>query len=216
MHQQNLLHLATEYSVPCLNILLNLPGDLQEAAVEVMLNQSDHNQKTPIHLAAINATSEAIKALVRHQEADLLAQDADGNTPLHMACRLGKVLHCINSLIHLFILVYIPGVDEIIYVLLSVSSKEEVNKRNKKGKTPIFYARTPKMVQLLSLHEFTDLRVKDNEHHTLLEGLLRSNGECAKALLSTRISTNGKEHTDKDLLLIYDLEIFTKSTQVKI
>ena len=100
MHQQNLLHLATEYSVPCLNILLNLPGDLQEAAVEVMLNQSDHNQKTPIHLAAINATSEAIKALVRHQEADLLAQDADGNTPLHMACRLGK--YYIAS-IHLFI-----------------------------------------------------------------------------------------------------------------
>ena len=71
------------------------------------------------------------------------------------------------------------------------------------------------MVQLLSLHEFSDLRVKDNEHHTLLEGLLRSNGECAKALLSAGVSTNGKEHTDKDLLLIYDLEIFTKSTQVK-
>ena len=70
------------------------------------------------------------------------------------------------------------------------------------------------MVQLLSLHEFTDLRVKDNEHHTLLEGLLRSNGECAKALLSAGVSTNGKEHTDKGLLLIYDLEIFTKSVQV--
>ena len=106
------------------------------------------------------------------------------------------------------------GVEEIIYVLLSVSTKDEVNARNKKDKTPIFYARTPKMVQLLSLHEETDLRVKDHDQHTLLEGLLRTNGECAKALLSSGVSTNGKEHTDRDLLLIYDLEIFTKSVQV--
>ena len=106
------------------------------------------------------------------------------------------------------------GVEEIIYVLLSVSTKDEVNARNKKDKTPIFYARTPKMVQLLSLHEDTDLRVKDHDQHTLLEGLLRTNGECAKALLSSGVSTNGKEHTDRDLLLIYDLEIFTKSVQV--
>ena len=107
------------------------------------------------------------------------------------------------------------GVEEIIYVLLSVSTKDEVNAKNKKNKTPIFYARTPKMVQLLSMHEDTDLRVKDHEQHTLLEGLLRTNGECAKALLSSGVSTNGKEHTDRDLLLIYDLEIFTKSVQVR-
>ena len=107
------------------------------------------------------------------------------------------------------------GVEEIIYVLLSVSTKDEVNAKNKKNKTPIFYARTPKMVQLLSMHEDTDLRVKDHEHHTLLEGLLRTNAECAKTLLSSALSTNGKEHTDRDLLLIYDLEIFTKSVQVR-
>ena len=106
------------------------------------------------------------------------------------------------------------GVEEIIYVLLSVSTKDEVNARNKKEKTPIFYARTPKMVQLLSLHEDTDLRVKDKDQNTLLEGLLRTNGECAKALLSSGVSTNGKEYRDRDLLLIYDLEIFTKTVQV--
>ena len=89
MHQQNLLHLATEYSFPCLNILLNWPGDLQRA-VEVMINEEDHNKKTPIHLAAINATSEAAKALIQHPNANLKAQDANGNTPLHMACRLGR------------------------------------------------------------------------------------------------------------------------------
>ena len=109
----------------------------------------------------------------------------------------------------------VVGVEEIIYVLLSVSTKDEVNAKNKKNKTPIFYARTPKMVQLLSMHEDTDLRVKDHEQNTLLEGLLRTNGECAKALLSSGVSTNGKEHTDRDLLLIYDLEIFTKSVQVR-
>ena len=116
-----------------------------------------------------------------------------------------------NENLDLFVLL---GVEEIIFVLLSVSTKEEVNARNNKNKTPIFYARTPKMVQLLLLHEDTDLRVKDRDQHTLLEGLLRTNGECAKALLSSGVTTNGKEHTDKDLLLIYDLEIFTKSVKV--
>ena len=89
MHQQNLLHLATEYSLPCLNILLSRPGDLQRA-VEKMINEADHNKKTPMHLAAINATSEAVTALVQHPGADLMAEDADGNTPLHMACRFGR------------------------------------------------------------------------------------------------------------------------------
>ena len=116
--------------------------------------------------------------------------------------------------ISILMLLPFSGVEEIIYVLLSVSTKDEVNARNKKEKTPIFYARTPKMVQLLSLHEDTDLRVKDKDQNTLLEGLLRTNGECAKALLSSGVSTNGKEYTDRDLLLIYDLEIFTKTVQV--
>ena len=89
MHQQNLLHLATEYSLPCLHILLGRLGDLQRA-VEEMISQKDHNKKTPMHLAAINATSEAVKALVQHPGADLMTQDAGGNTPLHMACRLGR------------------------------------------------------------------------------------------------------------------------------
>ena len=88
MHQQNLLHLAAEYSLSCLNILLSRPGDLQRA-VEEMIDAQDHNKKTPIHLAAINATSEAVEALANHPKANLMAQDDDGNTPLHMACRLG-------------------------------------------------------------------------------------------------------------------------------
>ena len=122
----------------------------------------------------------------------------------------------VGEMLVISVLMLLPflGVEEIIYVLLSVSTKDEVNARNKKEKTPIFYARTPKMVQLLSLHEDTDLRVKDKDQNTLLEGLLRTNGECAKALLSSGVSTNGKEYTDRDLLLIYDLEIFTKTVQV--
>lgn len=48
-----------------------------------------------------------------------------------------------------------------------------------------------------------------SEGQTALEGLLRTNGECAKALLSSAISTNGKEQTDKDLLLVYDLKLLT-------
>jgi hypothetical protein len=97
--------------------------------------------------------------------------------------------------------------------LLSVCSKEDVNARNKKEKTPIFYARTPRMVHLLALHPDTDLQAEDRDHRSLLESLLRTNRECAKTLLSTGISTNGKEHTDKDLALVYNLKLFAKKSQ---
>ena len=97
---------------------------------------------------------------------------------------------------------------------MSLSTGDEINAENKKGKTPIFYARTPMVVQLLSLHKDTNLRLKDREHHTLLEEYLRTNGESAKALLCSGVSSNGKVHTDRDLLLIYDPDIFIKSVQV--
>ena len=118
------------------------------------------------------------------------------------------------------------GVEESLYLLLSESDDMDINARNNDDKSALFYARTPKMVHLMSLLKKTDLWAEasiketnfkkgkgsssDNEtskEQSALESLLRTNGECAKALLATAISTNGKEQMDKDLLLIYDLKL---------
>ena len=83
------------------------------------------------------------------------------------------------------------------------------------------------MIQLLFLHKETDLLVEvqlkgrfleeakrvykgkgslnnklSANNQTVLQCLHTNNGECAKARLSTAISTNGKENFDKDLLFI--------------
>ena len=73
----------------------------------------------------------------------------------------------------------------------------------------MFYARTSKMVHILCMHEGTDKMVSDAENHSLLEGLLYKDAECSKALLSNGLTTNGKEQKDKNLLLVYNLDLFS-------
>ena len=106
--------------------------------------------------------------------------------------------------------------EETLYLLLSIGNGNDVNAKNAKGKSPIFYARTPKMVHLLARHPEIDLEARDKDNHTVLESLLRTNGECAKALLSTAISTNGKEHTDPGLVFALDLKLFSKESESEV
>ena len=99
-------------------------------------------------------------------------------------------------------------------------------------KSPIFYARTPKMVLMLSMQPDVnryEIRSKREEkrlrsHYlrgdkskyevqtteTVLESLLKNNSECAKTLLSSGITTNNKAFNDKDLLFIYNLKMLVK------
>jgi hypothetical protein len=39
--------------------------------------------------------------------------------------------------------------------------------------------------------------------------MFRRDGECSKALLTSGLSTNGRELSDKELLLVYDTELFS-------
>ena len=131
------------------------------------------------------------------------------------------------------------GAEETLYILLLVAkrNKKNVDIQNNKGKvflingslykcipqSPFFYARTPKMVLLLSL--LSDPTIVDKKGHTVLEACIRlgtsgvslhktrHNPACAEALLSTAVSTNNKELVDKNLLLIFNLKMFLKSKE---
>ena len=201
---QGLIHLAVQHSLPCLQLLLTLPGSLGSLLAGQVCEQ-DALLRTPLHLAAASSSSQGLAMLLNAQAArlSLAMMDSDGNTALHMACKLG-VLERLSLCINLN-----SGAEENLYKLLSVSTHEEANIRNKKGKTPMFYARTSKMIQILCMHEGTDKMVSDAENHSLLEGLLYKDAECSKALLSNGLATNGKEHKDKNLLLIYNLDLFS-------
>jgi hypothetical protein len=114
---------------------------------------------------------------------------------------------------------------------------EILNMKNKKEKSPIFYARTPKMVLMLSMQPDVNIyetasKVEEKQqvdfmgmgvylsndpkkeemetNKTVLEALLKNNSECAKTLLSSGITTNNKEFNDRDLLFIYNLKMLTK------
>ena len=71
------------------------------------------------------------------------------------------------------------------------------------------------MVHLLAKTKGINLLAQDKDDFSVLQSLLRTNGECAKALLSTGIATNGKEDTDPGLEIIYNLDQFAKKSEVR-
>ena len=89
MHQQSLVHLATSYSIPCLQLLFNQTGSMFKVLAR-QLELKDHSSKIPLHLAAANATPEAVRSLLQHPTVDVKAKDNDGNSPIHIACMLGR------------------------------------------------------------------------------------------------------------------------------
>ena len=165
MNNQNLLHLATEYSKECLDVLLS--GDIKTVSRKY-LRSLDDLKKTPLHLAASNATSECVIAFINEEVYDVDVQDINGNTPLHLAGQ---------------------GMEKTMYVLLVTSRnhQKKIDAQNNKGRTPIFYAKTQKMVLLL--HKFSDLSVVDFNDDTIMQRYLKINEDCANILLSTGITT---------------------------
>ena len=83
-----------------------------------------------------------------------------------------------------------------------------------RGRTPLFYARSPNLVQLL-LDEGANPRVKDKDEKSILEIFLEQNPCNAKTLLSFGITTNNKSLEDRDLMVIYDLSILESEVPIK-
>ena len=203
LHRQNIFHLATEYSSDCLEILL-FETQFDKVCLDYrkLLQQKDHFERTPLHHAASNLTLDCASKIFdcTHDPNTLLKmKDYEGNNPVHI--------------------VSMNGTEETLYLFINaVEDKLDIlNAHNNKGKAPIFYARTPKMSLMLSTQpEVNCFELREREgkkEENVLESLLKNNVECAKSLLTSAVMTNNKPLSDKDLLIIYNLNMLTKQDE---
>ena len=81
------------------------------------------------------------------------------------------------------------------------------------GKTPIFYARNPKIVHIFEDYGANGSQA-DYSGKPLLPHFLKENTSNAKTLMASKIYTNGKDIDDSDLIIIYDLEMFQHKKKV--
>ena len=106
------------------------------------------------------------------------------------------------------------GVDETIVYLLQ-SNPSVLNIKDKTGRTPMFYVRNPKIVHLFQDFDDNGLET-DDDGKPVLQVFLKTNAENAKALMYSKIDTNGKDYYDNDLLISFDLEVFKHERKAKV
>lgn len=83
---QSLVHRAAIYGN---RDLLMLIANVNPAVCAAMMNEGDHDRRTPLHHAVMRRHFREVKALLT-LGADVDAQDKDGNTALHMAVLSGQ------------------------------------------------------------------------------------------------------------------------------
>eukprot|EP00092_Neocalanus_flemingeri_P000038 GFUD01000039.1.p1 GENE.GFUD01000039.1~~GFUD01000039.1.p1 ORF type:complete len:753 (+),score=169.65 GFUD01000039.1:23-2260(+) len=91
-----------------------------------------------------------------------------------------------------------------------------IDTKNVRGRTPLHTCRTTEMVEFL-LQNGADPRLEDNKERTVLEHFIIWNPENANALLADFITTNGKQPSEEDFLLIFDLSLLkTEHGELKV
>ena len=98
------------------------------------------------------------------------------------------------------------GMDETIVYLLH-ADPNVLDIKDGRGKTPLFYARNPKIVLLFQYFDNNIIK-RDLDGKPVLKDFLKRNIENAKALFSSQIDSNGKDCNANDLLLTFDLDVF--------
>ena len=104
--------------------------------------------------------------------------------------------------------------DETIVYLLQ-NNPSVLNIKDKTGRTPMFYVRNPKIVHLFQDFDDNGLET-DDDGKPVLQVFLKTNPENAKALMYSKIDTNGKDYYDNDLLIRFDLEVFKHERKAKV
>lgn len=120
-------------------------------------------------------------------------RDAMQNTPLHVAVKISEERNAQLLLQH--------GADP--------------NAVGKKESTPLHKARSLKMAQLLLSHGADPYLLKYSKNElvqTAYDVFLNKNAPAAKILLDNGITSNGRDLTSTNLLIIFDFEPFKRQT----
>ena len=100
------------------------------------------------------------------------------------------------------------------FFLTKLKGDKALNIINRKGKTPLFYAKEPKFVYLL-LYYGADPCIGQFNNSSLLEHYALCGPQNARALLNYEIDTNDREINDPNFLYMYRMRLFLKSTEEK-
>ena len=91
-----------------------------------------------------------------------------------------------------------------------------IDTKNVKGRTPLHTCRTKEMVEFF-LQNGADPKLEENNERTVLEHFIRWNSENANTLIADFITTNGKQPSEEDFLLIFDLSLLkTQHGELKV
>ncbi|CAG5115239.1 unnamed protein product [Candidula unifasciata] len=160
-------------------LLINLAPDFD------CLNLSNNLRQTPLHLAVLTRQPDIVRRLVCAGAA-VLAQDQQGNTPLHLACGLGDK----QSVKHLLTPVFYEETLENKYSIPYQRIPQDLRIRNYEGQTCLHIAvsaRNFKVVQML-IDTGADINVGDGRSGRSVLHLAADTGdtEMVEMLLSTR------------------------------
>ena len=104
--------------------------------------------------------------------------------------------------------------DETIAYILQ-NNPSVLNIKDKTGRTPMFCFRNPKIVHIFQ--DFDDNGLETDDDGTpVLQVFLKTNALNAKALMYSKIDTNGKDYYDNDFLISFDLEVFKYERKAKV
>ena len=146
-HQRTPLHFACQYGHISTVRYLCKQGCLPTI--------EDRDRRTPLHYASQNGYIVVIEYLITTQKCSPEVRDKDHHTPLHFACYNNRF--------------------DAVKCLLRVSSKTDINARDKDNKTPFEMIKCQKEIHKLLHFLYEITRLEDDEILRLLQQLISSN-----------------------------------------
>ena len=181
------IHLATSWHIKSLVCFLNVRPNLSKQGTE-------KEKVTPLHVAAAKDDDTRAASLLMQKGAEVEAENSKGQTALHIAARCGSIK---NVMILLF------------------DGKANPMVQDKDNKTPLHYASTDEILEILlnkaNLQDLTKLNGDD----CLFDLILKKRPKCIETYLDLMVKSENEDADIKEKTYTFDLEIFNHDTDKK-
>ncbi|KAL8623523.1 hypothetical protein ACOMHN_058903 [Nucella lapillus] len=168
-----LLHLAVLHNTPA----AHLAEMIQLLGLQDHVDNVNHLQQTPLHLALLTDNLPALGILLRGLKASITIQDAHGNTPLHIAC-LRNDLRAVKILCSLE---EEPHLDVKADRLGEVEGEDEAGTFRKRGRKRRRKEEVKSALEMKNYDGFTCLHLAVQNENAELVAFLLQNGADVNA-----------------------------------